>query len=421
MVGPPVGGDCPRCARRRPAGSGRSPIRRPGSVRAAYAAASARLRRPSLARTLPTWCSTVLRLMKSRSAISGLDRPWPSRSSTSASRLVSTPVALARGAGRDAERPQQRGRGVDVARGVAAARTRRARPGPRPAPPRVARLQQRPGQLEPAAGELHRHLGPGEAGERLAQARLRVAGAGRQARPGRGPAPPTRDAGSGSGAARRTPRAAQPRRSALRRARPAARWTSTSSASSGAAAVLVRVDLLPARARGRRGRAPPRPGPGGWRPAGRAASAIAVEAVEQLLGLLEPALPDAQVGQPDERAAAQDERWPEPPEPDGLGQRRVGLGPAAGRRSGRRRSGCGRTPRPPGAAAARRSPRRPGSTGRRAATSWACSQAEKSWQKISSSDEEVVDLAARDRGERLVEQHHALLDVRSAWTRLAPR
>ena len=35
---------------------------------------------------------------------------------------------------------------------------------------------------------------------------------------------------------------------------------------------------------------------------------VAVEAVEQLLGLLEAALAHAQVGEPDERAAAQSER-----------------------------------------------------------------------------------------------------------------
>ena len=38
---------------------------------------------------------------------------------------------------------------------------------------------------------------------------------------------------------------------------------------------------------------------------GRAASTSAVETVEQLLGLLEAALPDPQVGEPDERTAAQ--------------------------------------------------------------------------------------------------------------------
>jgi len=41
---------------------------------------------------LPTWCSTVFRLMNKRSAISGFDKPWPMSSSTSASRLVSWPT-----------------------------------------------------------------------------------------------------------------------------------------------------------------------------------------------------------------------------------------------------------------------------------------------------------------------------------------
>ena len=40
---------------------------------------------------LPTWCSTVLRLMNSRCEISGLDSPSPSSSTTSSSRLVSRP------------------------------------------------------------------------------------------------------------------------------------------------------------------------------------------------------------------------------------------------------------------------------------------------------------------------------------------
>ena len=43
--------------------------------RVACAAASERFRRPSLARIWLTWCSAVLRLMNSRSAISGLERP----------------------------------------------------------------------------------------------------------------------------------------------------------------------------------------------------------------------------------------------------------------------------------------------------------------------------------------------------------
>jgi hypothetical protein len=50
-------------------GIGEFPYFEAGFMRAAYAAASARLRRPSFARMFPTWCSTVLRLMNSRSEI----------------------------------------------------------------------------------------------------------------------------------------------------------------------------------------------------------------------------------------------------------------------------------------------------------------------------------------------------------------
>ena len=46
-----------------------------------------------------TWCDAVLRLMWSRAAISGLERPAPTSASTSCSRRVSWPPALAPGRG----------------------------------------------------------------------------------------------------------------------------------------------------------------------------------------------------------------------------------------------------------------------------------------------------------------------------------
>ncbi len=88
---------------------------RAGGVAGSCGGLAARLRRPSLARMLPTWCSTVLRLMNRRSEISGLDRPWPSRSSTSASRLVSNPPPLPGRRRPHAERPQHRRGRVRVA------------------------------------------------------------------------------------------------------------------------------------------------------------------------------------------------------------------------------------------------------------------------------------------------------------------
>ena len=86
-----------------------------GFERLAYAAASARLRRPSLDRTLPTWCSTVLRLMKRRSEISGLERPWPEQVEHLGLALGQQLAALPGRGDLDAERAQHRCGGVDVA------------------------------------------------------------------------------------------------------------------------------------------------------------------------------------------------------------------------------------------------------------------------------------------------------------------
>ena len=56
---------------------------------------------------------------------------------------------------------------------------------------------------------------------------------------------------------------------------------------------------------------------------------VALETVEQLLGLLVAALADAQIGQAGKRAAAQ-RAVAETPQAHRLGERHVGLGPAAG-------------------------------------------------------------------------------------------
>ena len=51
---------------------------------------------------------------------------------------------------------------------------------------------------------------------------------------------------------------------------------------------------------------------------------------EQLLGLLDAALPDAQVRKPDRGTSSLRRAAAQAPQPDGLRQRRVGLRPAAG-------------------------------------------------------------------------------------------
>ena len=102
------------CCRRNAGRIGELPYGEAGSPRTAYAAISARLRSPSFARMLPTWCSTVLRLMNSRWEISGLDSPSPS-----SSHHLELPLGeqlTRRSWRRDLlpELTQQRARGVDV-------------------------------------------------------------------------------------------------------------------------------------------------------------------------------------------------------------------------------------------------------------------------------------------------------------------
>ena len=210
-----------------------------------------------------------------------------------------------------------------------AARTPRARRAPRPSPPRAARRR----------GRWRARAGSGRPPSASAPARSRRAPrAGtpadrRRRRPGT-PAPGQRGGGQrGSGSAvHARAQASQLHRRPHRPSSmsPAARWTSTSSASSGAAAALVRsisVERPLEHVGGQRRLAAREVDRGD----GRAASTdAAIEAVEQLLGLLEPALADAQVGQADERAAAQ--------------------------------RPCGRVPR---AAPPRSAPRRPRATARR--------------------------------------------------------
>ncbi len=64
---------------------------------------------------------------------------------------------------------------------------------------------------------------------------------------------------------------------------------------------------------------------------GRIRVRVRVDAIEQLLCLFEAALADAQVGKSHECALAQPRAPAEAPEPDRLGERRVGFWPSAGR------------------------------------------------------------------------------------------
>lgn len=137
---------------------------------------------------------------------------------------------------------------------------------------------------------------------------------------------------------------------------------------------------------------------------------LRVEAVEQLRCLLEPSLPHAQVGQPHQRADAQPRALPKPPQPHGLGQGGVGLGPAS--RRGQHAAVVGAAEGRDGGELAPLGDRLPDPdpllgpgnvlrvlTGRE-------QLAEDLLQ-----DQEVVDLAAGHRRERLVQQQHALLDA----------
>lgn len=82
----------------------------------ATAAASARPRTPSFDRTRATWCSTVLRETNRRVAISGFDRPSPSRAKRLLLALGEPPELPRRRSGRPhAEGAQQGGRFVGVA------------------------------------------------------------------------------------------------------------------------------------------------------------------------------------------------------------------------------------------------------------------------------------------------------------------
>jgi hypothetical protein len=261
------------------------------------------------------------------------------------------------------------------------------------------------GELEPGPGQLHRHLGTGEAGQGGPQALQRVAGPGGQADPPAGQGGDGPDVG-------------------VRVRRPARRQRVEGGAGLAGGA-LVELDVDEQREQGGRrgaagldlGEGPLQDVAGARRLAGcevdgrqRAGSVgVDVEADEEPAGLLQPALPDPQVGEPDERTRPQPRPLPQAPEAHGAGQRGVGLGPVAGR---------GHEPAVVGAAE--------GGHGREAAALG---------DRLADADpllgpgdvvgvlagreqlaedllqhHEVLDLVARHGGQRLVEQEHALLD-----------
>ena len=228
-----------------------------------------------------------------------------------------------------AERPQHRRRRVGVAGRLQP--LERLERGPRLGHRHLGTFgQQRVGELQPGVRHLHRHLRPGEAGERLAQARLRVAGAGGEADP------PTRQRGRGQqvvtrvpGGARREPRPPLPRprrpgrkrRGGRRRAGRAAGRPPCSAGRPQVQGPLEDVwrasDVSPRR--------------GGSPPAGGRASASARRRGRRAAARPPRSGPcrTRRSAKPGQRAATQ-RALPEAPQPDRFGQRGVGLGPASG-------------------------------------------------------------------------------------------
>ena len=272
--------------------------------------------------------------MCSRRAISGLDRPSPTRSE----HLLLAPGqrghrAGRRGAGPPSERSSaaaasacvvapirsnavQRGRGLD---------DRQLR-GPR----RV-----RAGQREPHLGGVEGQLEPGEdrqRGAELAGRLVEVAAGGREV-PGRGrglarpPSPPA----ARPRVRRAARRCARPRRAGRRRELGLDEQRQHGGGAGGAG--RRRPGSAPAaRPRPRSRRGPDAPWP-------RTRSSRAVG--QQRLGLLDPALAQPQVGQPGDRLRVRHRAGP-PGHPDGGGELALGLRPTARSRPAGRRSGSGR-------------------------------------------------------------------------------
>ena len=289
------------------------------------AAASARLRTPSLDSTRPTWCSTVLGEMNSVSAIWALVRPRATAPSTSRSRGVSEPTAASASRGRD--RPvsphdrEQRvgpvagGRAPSRSNAASAARASATAAGGRPGGERSARAR-RTGPS--ASGRLARPGGPwpGEGGP----------GAGRVTV---GPATrPSATAASARTDRRSTRCPARPGRAGARRGGVARADLDLDEQRRAAAPSAPRRP--PSRTRPRataaaRSRSPRRGGPG---PAARTAGDPVLERAEQVGRLVDPALVEAQAGE----VATASGRWATLGRRRGRAPRaaRLGLGPPAG-------------------------------------------------------------------------------------------
>ena len=348
---------------------------------------------------LPTWCSTVLRLMNSRCEISGLDSPSPSSSRTSSSRLVSRPT---RG-------PRRRDL---LLRARAAARWRRrrtARPraSRRRAAPRGPRRPRAPGLLSrEALARSSRHsdasngswawVNPSNASRsqasRVAQSRRALRQRHQRARVRRGVR-----LGARLELPRSSARGPRRRPAGRRPARRAAGCTSCWPGRAFCSARCAQVERERALAASQVQRGPD------------PARVRIVETLEQARRLVVPALLDPQVGEPDQGAGL--ERPPaERPQPDGLGQRRVRLGPAAGRGEDAAVVGAavgahGREVAAFGDLLADADPLL-----RPAHVAGVLAGGEQLAEDLLQ-DDEVLDVAAGDGGQRLVEHRHALLDA----------
>ena len=173
-----------------------TPIRRRPALRprrrATPAAASARLRTPSLVSTRPTWCSAVFGEMNSRPPISALVKPCATSSSTSCSRagergrqLAGLPVAA-----RDRCRPsaaEQRRGPIAGERRAESLEARRVLHGPR-RPRRACRRPRRAASASSrrTSAELERAFAVGEVAQRQRSKRRRSRRRGRPGRPGPG-------------------------------------------------------------------------------------------------------------------------------------------------------------------------------------------------------------------------------------------
>ena len=135
----------------------------------------------------------------------------------------------------------------------------------------------------------------------------------------------------------------------------------------------------------------------------------AIDAGQQLLGVLEPALSQPELGQPDERGLAL-ALGADRPESNGVGERGVGLGPPPGRGEETAVVGAAERRHVGDLAAGRDRLADPDPLVGPSDVVGVLAGREQLAEHLGE-DEEVVDLATGDAGERLVEVHHALVDA----------